>query len=287
MKTKAPLVTVPSWPVLLVEGPDAATWLNGLLTCDTLLVQPGRGNWGLLLNKAGKIQAELQLVGRSDQLYLGIAGGDREELYEALDRYLVMEDAEVSRVEDRGWLCFYGEGASELALELSDQSALMPWLGEGQAAVWLGPIEERERLLSVLKERNLVCEGNEWDVFRTERGLPLFGVDFSSRDNPHEASLERRVVAWSKGCYLGQEVVCMQDMRGKVKRRLVVLEGEGMDWTAGAAVFVGEEEVGDVTTAGPRRAIARVKVPHYAEGTEVLVAGKAARVVARTQVASF
>jgi folate-binding protein YgfZ len=52
-------------------------------------------------------------------------------------------------------------------------------------------------------------------------------VDFGERDNPHEASLDRIAVSWSKGCYLGQEVVCMQDMRGKVKRRLVALDGSG------------------------------------------------------------
>ncbi|HEY6079381.1 MAG TPA: tRNA-modifying protein YgfZ, partial [Polyangiaceae bacterium] len=60
-----------------------------------------------------------------------------------------------------------------------------------------------------------------------EHGLGSFGVDFDQRDNPHEASLDRVAVSWTKGCYLGQEVVCMQDMRGKVKRRLVPLAGGG------------------------------------------------------------
>jgi folate-binding protein YgfZ len=45
--------------------------------------------------------------------------------------------------------------------------------------------------------------------------------------NPHEASLDRRSVSWDKGCYLGQEAVCMLEMRGKVKRRLVLVALEG------------------------------------------------------------
>jgi folate-binding protein YgfZ len=62
-----------------------------------------------------------------------------------------------------------------------------------------------------------------WTTLRLERGLPEFGTDFGPKDRPHEAALERRAVNWSKGCYLGQEVVCMQDMRGKVKRSVRVL----------------------------------------------------------------
>jgi hypothetical protein len=65
-------------------------------------------------------------------------------------------------------------------------------------------------------------DDTQWREFRLEQLLPEFGVDFSASDRPHEASLDRRAVSWTKGCYLGQEVVCMQEMRGKVQRRLWV-----------------------------------------------------------------
>ena len=64
---------------------------------------------------------------------------------------------------------------------------------------------------------------DDWPRVRVTHGVGLFGTDYGPSDNPHEAALERRAIAWNKGCYLGQEAVFMQDARGKVKRRLVVL----------------------------------------------------------------
>ena len=82
--------------------------------------------------------------------------------------------------------------------------------------------ESAERLILAHAEgRRLGAE--DWTRLRLERGFPEFGVDYDGSDRPHEAALDRRAVSWSKGCYLGQEVVCMQDMRGKVKRSVRVL----------------------------------------------------------------
>ena len=92
-------------------------------------------------------------------------------------------------------------------------------------------------------------------------GLGVFGVDFGERDNPHEASLDRIAVSWTKGCYLGQEVVCMQDMRGKVKRRLVALEGSAalLGSAATQEVLAADGSVvGHVSSVHPSASGARV-----------------------------
>jgi folate-binding protein YgfZ len=60
---------------------------------------------------------------------------------------------------------------------------------------------------------------------RVALGVPRFGIDFDATNLPHEASLEHVAVAFDKGCYLGQEVVCMVEMRGQVQKRLVRLHG--------------------------------------------------------------
>ncbi len=87
--------------------------------------------------------------------------------------------------------------------------------------------------------------------FEVESGWPEFEVDFGESDNAHEAALDRRAVSWSKGCYLGQEVVCMQDMRGKVKRRVVPFELSAGELPAvGAEVSSASgESIGRVTSA--------------------------------------
>ena len=76
----------------------------------------------------------------------------------------------------------------------------------------------------------------DWQRLRIERAVPAYGTDYDDRDNPHDASLERRAVSWTKGCYLGQEVVCMQDMRGKLKRRIVTLAFDSRDPPAPGAI---------------------------------------------------
>jgi hypothetical protein len=89
--------------------------------------------------------------------------------------------------------------------------------------------------------------------------------------------MERRAVSWTKGCYLGQEAVCMQDMRGKVKRRLVTLAAEGAEPGVGTAVHdePNGKAVGEVTsvardpTTGGWVAIARVGADFSARGTRL------------------
>jgi hypothetical protein len=129
----------------------------------------------------------------------------------------------------------------------------------------------------------------DWEVFRITEVLGRFGVDFGETDNPHEAALDRRAVSWSKGCYLGQEVVCMQDMRGKLKRRLVALQLDtaGDLPQAGSPVTTndGAEAVGELTSVarspvtGRAVALARLKSPYFEGKAALGVAGMKAAFV--------
>ncbi|HEY4106112.1 MAG TPA: glycine cleavage T C-terminal barrel domain-containing protein, partial [Polyangiaceae bacterium] len=125
----------------------------------------------------------------------------------------------------------------------------------------------------------------EWDAFRIAQELGRFGIDYGEQDNPHEAALDRRAVSWNKGCYLGQEVVCMQDMRGKLKRRLVALQLDSAELPpAGAEVTAGTrgepEAVGEVTSSalnpltGKAVALARVKSPYFERQQPLSLGGK-------------
>lgn len=193
---------------LLVRGPDRKTWLDGLLTNKVTDVAPGSAGYGLLLTKQGKIVTDAFLLDTGSVLYVGVAAGQGHAVRELLDRYLVMEDAELEEpARDQSWVL--GAAGAGLAGGALAFGALK--LGGFEAEVAL--LEQAEALPSAAE-------------LLAAHGLGTFGVDFSERDNPHEASLDRIAVSWSKGCYLGQEVVCMQDMRGKVKRRLVAFDAD-------------------------------------------------------------
>jgi folate-binding protein YgfZ len=110
---------------------------------------------------------------------------------------------------------------------------------------------------------------------RIEAGTPRFGAEIDDRILPAEAGLDERAISFSKGCFPGQEPVARQHYRGKVNRRLRVLELDGAPEPE-TAVLYGEREVGRVTSAvrGLALAYVRVEVPDDAELT---VGGTAAR----------
>jgi folate-binding protein YgfZ len=232
---------------LVVRGPDRKTWLDGLLTNKVTDVAPGSAGYGLLLTKQGKIVTDVFLADSGAELLLGVAPGRGGSVRQLLDRYLVMEDAELEEPSSQP---HWAIGASVVA------PASVPPLASGTLS--LGELrtelEVRAELDSLPDAADLLAE----------HGLGVFGVDFGERDNPHEASLDRIAVSWTKGCYLGQEVVCMQDMRGKVKRRLVALDGSAA--LLGVAGGVAEVVAADGSVAG------QVTSVHQAAGGARLLA---------------
>lgn len=220
---------------LVVDGPDRKTWLNGLLTCDVGDLQDGEGTWGLLLNRKGKIQSVLWVVCHKQELWLTPSEGTTEHVLGELDKRLIMEDAEVARRDVFSWLTLHGACALEagraLAVQHNGCSARLSWLADDCAMVCL-LTEDAQRVTELCSAGQLSLCGSmvspltdeQWVSLRLRSGLGEFGLDFDASSRPHEAGLERRAVSWSKGCYLGQEVVCMQDMRGKVKARVSVFE---------------------------------------------------------------
>jgi folate-binding protein YgfZ len=167
------------------------------------------------------------LVATADALLVGVPASTSASILEQFDRMLVMEDAEIEDASSEyEWSLAIGSecgtvsgaiAAGRLELFGLDEQALV--FGAGTA-----PQLEAPELDEVA-----------WTRLRLERGLPQFGVDFDDDDRPHEAALDRRAVDWKKGCYLGQEVVCMQDMRGKVSRSVFRL-GFGADPAANIPV---------------------------------------------------
>jgi len=239
---------------LIVKGPDRLSWLEGLVTCELKNLTPGSGTWGLALNRQGKIQSELWVVAGADRLWLSVAPGTGAAMAAELGRMLIMEDAELESPEQpQAWFSLHGPDAGALAASWAAQaggaSASIDFTGLG-GAVLVVP-REREHVVRAAGD-GVWLDPERWTLLRLERGFPEYGVDFDGADRPHEAALDRRAVSWSKGCYLGQEVVCMQDMRGKVKRAVRVLHVEAPpgELASGRIVSVATgKDAGVVTSA--------------------------------------
>jgi folate-binding protein YgfZ len=206
-----------------------------------------------------------------------------------------MEDAEIAAETDRFAITFVdGPRAKDVlaaAIAAGARGASLDRTGLGGAVI-AAAADARARVdaaiaTAIAEVRGAIGDDAGWEALRVLRGVPRFGVDFDGTTYPQEAGLEKTAVSFAKGCYLGQEVVCMLEMRGHVKRRLVPLAVDAeVALSRGAEVVdAGGQKVGEVTSAAsiPSRglvALAMVKRAHAAEGTELAVGGAKARVIA-------
>jgi len=260
-----------SWDAIDAAGSEAASWLGGIVTGDVPGAVDGGASWSLLLTKQGKIQGELVLTRPSElSVSINVRGGDAAGVRAALDHYLVMEDVELGDVKQASWAILVSADLDLVRRRLAERPGVRAFAAPfgGTETVLVQRELGAEDLRAILAEFADELSPSEWDDARVGLGLPEFGVDYDAADNPHQASLERRAVSWKKGCYLGQEVVFMQDARGKVKRRLVrVVTGEPARLAPGDLVMTPEgEEVGRLTTVGVGRALARINAPHFEAG---------------------
>jgi len=125
-----------------------------------------------------------------------------------------------------------------------------------------------------------------WNILRTEAGVPWYGVDMDERTLPPEAALEARALSYSKGCYVGQEIIERIRSRGHVNRRLAGLRLQGARPAAGAKLLREGKEVGVLTTVvesptlGGAIALGIVRREQLEPGTRLEVEGGGAAEVA-------
>jgi folate-binding protein YgfZ len=274
------LVAEPDLALVVVTGDDRATWLNGLVTCDVAKLADGACAYGLAVTQKGRIITDLFVLKRGDAIDVVLPARVRDAVMDALGKYLVMEDAEMARDDARRVWFAHGPRALEMGVAC-DRTGL-------GGAIVIAPPEEKDQLASrAASLGGVVGDASGWDALRIERGVPAFGVDFDDKTYPQEASLEKRAVSFDKGCYLGQEVVCMLELRGHVKRKLVPFAmDDGADIAPGAKVTDDAgTEIGSVSSAaasptlGKHVGLAMLKLAHTEPGAKLHIASKPGHVL--------
>jgi folate-binding protein YgfZ len=260
------VIRAPELATLVVTGGDRLTWLNGLLTCDVLKVKDGEATYGLFVTQKGRVMSDVVLVKEPERVVLIVPERVRAALLDHLEHYLIMEDAEVAN-GDMTVAFAHGPDAAKLGGAPYDPTGLGGCV-----------------LFGELPKDAVLGDAAGWEALRLERGVAAFGVDFDDKTYPQEASLEKRAVSFEKGCYLGQEVVCMLELRGHVKRKLVPVAIDGpLTVERGATVTDRDgNEIGKVTSATPSSArtvgLAMLKLAFTAPGTELRIGGAHAHV---------
>jgi folate-binding protein YgfZ len=292
-------ISHPDLATLVVTGRDRVSWVNGLLTCDLVKRAPGHAVYGLAVARNGRVLSDATVVvdDASASVLVAVPHAVASPLRVHLEHYLVMEDAEMaSRTDSFAVWALHGPGSAavlDAACSAGGAGGSIDRTGLGGAFV-LAPIERGEQVRDAIERALLVVRGSVgddagWEALRLERAVARFGVDFDDTTYPQEASLEKSAVSFDKGCYLGQEVVCMLELRGHVKRRLVPLvldagqpPSRGTVVTDAAGAVVGEvSSAARSPTLGKPVALAAIKRVWAEAGKRVFVAGVAAEVVER------
>jgi folate-binding protein YgfZ len=278
---------------LAITGHDRVTWLNGLVTCDLVKGEPSEARYGLFVGRNGRILADAAVALGAEELWVAVPAVSVESLRPHLEHYLVMEDAEVSdrSVEFEVW-SLHGPRSAEVLAGAKAAGSFGGALDRTglQGALVFVPKARSEGFVTAVREAGgVVGDDAGWSALRLERAVPEYGRDFDETTYPQEAGLEKFAVSFNKGCYLGQEVVCMLELRGHVKRRLAALVLQGGEAPSPRDVVLGGDgsAAGEVTSAafsptlGRPIALAMLKRAFTEPGLDLRVASTPAQVVER------
>ena len=263
-----------SWRAkIAVTGGDRVRWLNGMATNNVRDLAPGHGVYAFLLNAQGRIQADLYVFQRGDSLLVDTERGQQEKVLQLFDHYIIADDVEFADISDkftavgltgpesRHVLERTGIAVPDLAhLQFADvawQQKTITLLRSGEEAreswqIWSAPEHTGELWSALLKAGARPIGTIALNLFRISRGIPQFGEDIRERDLPQETG-QTRALNFTKGCYLGQEIVERIRSRGAVHRQFTAFVVEGLLPEPGAKILAGEnteeKEVGEITSS--------------------------------------
>jgi tRNA-modifying protein YgfZ len=243
--------------VLRVSGEDALSFLQGQFTQELKTVEVGGAAYGLWLNQKGKVLADSFILRAEEGVWWVISYfSTAAVIRERLERYLIADDV-VIEDQTEAW-----EG---VVLETGDEGngenvEVGPWLAGRAGFVWRGRrstgvtwewLRSKGSALEMSGEVQEVST-EEMERWRIAAGIPAVPREVGTGDLPNEAGLEDVAVSYTKGCYLGQEVMARLKAMGQVRRRLLKVAGVGgadMPVALPAGLFHGEKRVGEVRSA--------------------------------------
>jgi len=257
---------------IAVTGGDRVRWLNGMVTNNVRDLAVRHGVYAFMLNAQGKVQADLYAFNRGESLLVDLESAQLDKVLQLFDRFIIADDVEIADVsakigavgltgpDARGVLERAGMAVPELAyLQFADaawQQETVTVLRAGEEAreswqVWVAPASASKLREALLQAGARATGTAALNLFRISRGIPQFGVDIRERDLPQETG-QTRALNFTKGCYLGQEIVERIRSRGAVHRLFTAFVVEGELPQPGTKILAGDDgkEVGEVTSGG-------------------------------------
>ncbi len=213
--------------VLAISGADRASWLQGLVTNDVESLAEGEVRYAAYLTPQGRMITDMNVTASGNRLLLDVPAPLAASLRDKLDALIFSEDAQVT--DESGRLLVW--------TVINDR--FIDVIGEALPADF-----------AALPEIDL----DTFDVIRIERGVPKFLADMNEDTIPLEAGIEDRAISFTKGCYVGQEVIVRVTHRGggRVAKRLVKWHADDSASVVpmpDSRIFSPEKDIGRVTSS--------------------------------------
>lgn len=248
-----------------VTGEDAFTFLQGQFTNE--LRQPsGSATYGLWLNQKGKVLADSHVLRISENEFLICSEFSPAAIIrQRLEEYIVADDVVLTdETATSHALTLWGAGGKEtISRLLAEAPAAGRFVGSQDLIVFRGrrlpgdswEIFGSEKTVTEFRGKLLASGAvesspTEMEFARISAGIPVVPADVGPGDLPNEAGLEDGAISYTKGCYLGQEVMARLKNLGQVRRRLQVVRGRGVSPVPLAALYQAEKKVGEIRTVG-------------------------------------
>jgi folate-binding protein YgfZ len=258
---------------IAVTGGDRVRWLNGMITNNIRDLAPGHGVYAFMLNAQGRIQADLYAYQRGDSLLLDTELGQRDKVLQLFDHYIIADDVEIAEMSDK--FAAVGVAGPEARLVLERAGISFPELaplelctpkcdcacgclqctlvrGDDPAGtsyeIWLAPDQLKSTWDALVAAGATTVGADALELRRISFGIPRYGVDIRERDLPQETG-QTRALNFTKGCYLGQEIVERIRSRGAVHREFTAFTVEGMLPEPGTKILGDEKEAGEITSS--------------------------------------
>lgn len=258
------LAILPERGAVSVSGPDAGKLLSGLITNDIGLVGPDRAIHAGLLSPQGKILFEFFMAGVEDGYMLDVLRDRADDLVKRLTMYRLRADVALTNQSHRYRL------AVARNLEEFRQAKF------GDAIVYLDPRTPELGVRALLDAAAIVDDDGDWpgtsDAYHAHRiacGVPEGGLDYAFGDAfPHEANFDLfNGASFTKGCYVGQEIVARMQNKSVIRKRVVKLEGAA-PLHAGDDILFGDVQIGRVGSVSGRSALGMLRLDRAVEAQE-------------------
>jgi aminomethyltransferase len=254
---------------LVLTGEDRIRWLNGMVTNNVRDLAVGRGVYNFLLTAQGRIVADLTAYNRGDYLLVTSDRSQAQAITEMFDRYIIMDDVEVADISDK--LAAIGLAGPKAAEALHKAGLDVSRLSQGDLIdvvwrdigitvargthpnwetyeVWFAP-EHTATVWDAFVATGATPVGSqalEW--YRITRGVPRYGIDLTQRDLPQETE-QKHALNFTKGCYIGQEIVERIRARAILHRTFTGFAMDGEPAPTGTKITAGDRNIGEITSS--------------------------------------